>query len=82
MAYRTARRIHVLLMSWLTLLFLTAWLPLVRGAMDGSSYEWGGGQDANDVVGVLLTLLGWFLLSAGLGLWRLPRHQQLATAAT
>ena len=218
MGYRGARRIHVLLMSWLTLLFLTAWLPLVRGAMDGSSYEWGGGllgfefsgaglsgdygfvlakaavalallffgwrrpnggfrialvgwlalmladtlynvvtapeafrfrgdtlgidvslalvapaldgfmlllgaawalkapalpvpplaraniallataagllpvqylllsrgggQDANDVVGVLLTLLGWFLLSAGLGLWRLPRHQQLATAAT
>ena len=218
MGYRSARRLHVLLMSWLTLGFLTAWLPLVRGAMDGPTYQWGGGlfglqfsgaglagdypyvlvraaiglallfygwrrpngafrlalvgwlalmladtlfnvvtapedfrfqgdtlgidvslavmapaldaamlllaaawllkapalpvpplaranivllsvaaallplqyallstghgQDSNDVVGVLLTMLGWFLLSAGLGLWRLPRPQRtlLATA--
>ena len=43
MGYRAARRIHVLLMSWLTLTFLTAWLPLLRGAMDGASYEWGAG---------------------------------------
>ena len=41
MGYRSARRIHVLLMSWLTLIFLTAWLPMLRGAMDGASYEWG-----------------------------------------
>ena len=43
MRYRTARRIQILLMSWLTLTFLTAWLPLLRGAMDGPSYQWGGG---------------------------------------
>lgn len=43
MGYRTARRIQLLLMSWLTLLFLTAWLPLLRGAMDGPGYEWSGG---------------------------------------
>ena len=43
MRYRTARRIQILLMSWLTLTFLTAWLPLLRGAMDGASYQWGGG---------------------------------------
>lgn len=43
MRYRTARRVQILLMSWLTLTFLTAWLPLLRGAMDGPSYQWGGG---------------------------------------
>jgi hypothetical protein len=43
MGYRGARRIHVLLMSWLTLVFITAWLPMLRGAMDGPSYEWGAG---------------------------------------
>ena len=43
MGYRTARRIQILLMSWLTLTFLTAWLPTLRGAMDGASYQWGGG---------------------------------------
>ncbi len=32
----------------------------------------GHGQEAGDVVGVLLTLAGWVLFSAGLGLWRNP----------
>ena len=41
MGYRAARRVHVLLMSWLTFIFLTAWLPMLRGAMDGASYQWG-----------------------------------------
>ena len=44
MGYRNARRIHVLLMGWLTLLFTATWLPLLRGAMDGASYQWGGGH--------------------------------------
>ena len=44
MGYRNARRIHVLLMGWLTLLFTATWLPLLRGAMDGPSYQWGGGH--------------------------------------
>ena len=43
MGYRAARRVQILLMSWLTLTFLTAWLPMLRGAMDGPSYQWGGG---------------------------------------
>lgn len=54
MGYRTARRLHVLLMSWLTLTFLTAWLPSVRSLMDGPSYEWAG------------TLLGYSFSGAGL----------------
>lgn len=41
MGYRAARRLQILLMSWLTLTFLAAWLPMVRGAMDGDSYQWG-----------------------------------------
>ncbi|MDQ8757298.1 hypothetical protein RCO27_13790 [Sphingosinicella sp. LHD-64] len=41
MSYRTARRVHVLLMSWLTLGFVLGWLPLVRSVMDGPSYQWG-----------------------------------------
>jgi hypothetical protein len=44
MGYRTARRIHILLMSWLAVIFLLAWLPMLRGLMDGPSYEWGGGH--------------------------------------
>ena len=38
---RAGRRVHILLMSWLTLTFTAAWLPFVRGAMDGPGYEWG-----------------------------------------
>jgi hypothetical protein len=41
----------------------------------------GGGQDAADVAGVLLTMLGWFLLSAGLGLWRLPQAERAPLVA-
>ena len=41
MSYRAARRTQILLMGWLTLTFVTAWLPLLRGAMDGASYQWG-----------------------------------------
>src|SRR5262245_53828648 len=41
-------------MSWLTIQFLATWLPLVRGAMDGPSYEWGSG------------LLGWQFSGSGL----------------
>ena len=43
MSYRGARRLHVLLMSWITLTFVTGWLPFVRGVMDGPTYQWGGG---------------------------------------
>lgn len=34
-------RVLRLLLWWTSLVFLTAWLPLVRGAFDGASYEWG-----------------------------------------
>ena len=41
----------------------------------------GRGQDMNDVVGVLLTLFGWVLLSAGLGLWRIRSLQPVRLVA-
>ncbi len=41
MSDRGARRLHILLMAWLTLTFVIAWLPFLRGAMDGPSYQWG-----------------------------------------
>ena len=43
MSYRGARRLHIALMSWITLTFITGWLPFVRGVMDGPTYQWGGG---------------------------------------
>ena len=55
MGYRDARRLHVLLMTWLTLAFTATWLPLLRGAFDGPSYHWGTG------------LLGFRFDGAGLG---------------
>lgn len=55
MSDRGARRLHILLMSWLTLTFVAAWLPFVRGAMDGPSYAWGTSH------------FGWAVGGAGLG---------------
>lgn len=79
MSYRGARRIHVLLMSWLTLTFVTAWLPFVRGAMDGPSYEWGSGLFALQFSGAGLAGDYWYAaLMAAIGLgflilgWRRP----------
>ena len=79
MGYRAARRIHVLLMSWLTLLFLTAWLPLLRGAMDGPSYEWGGSLLGFEFSGAGLSGdYGFVVAKAAIGLaflfygWRRP----------
>jgi hypothetical protein len=79
MGYRTARRIHILLMSWLTLTFVTAWLPFVRSAMDGPSYEWGSGLFAWQFSGAGLAGDYWYAaLMAVIGLgflvigWRRP----------
>lgn len=34
-------RLLRLLLAWTSIVFLTAWLPFLRGAFDGPSYEWG-----------------------------------------
>jgi hypothetical protein len=41
MSEKGARRAQIVLMIWITTLFLTAWLPFVRSFMDGASYRWG-----------------------------------------
>lgn len=41
MSHNVARRTHVVLMIWISLLFLVAWLPFIRSLMDGESYQWG-----------------------------------------
>jgi hypothetical protein len=41
----------------------------------------GTGQETNDVVGVLLTMVGWVLLSTGLGLWRIGSRDPVRLAA-
>jgi hypothetical protein len=55
MGDRGARRVHIMLMGWLTLTFVIPWLPLVRGAMDGPGYQWGTSH------------YGWTLGGAGTG---------------
>ncbi|MBX3561459.1 MAG: hypothetical protein KF780_06555 [Sphingomonas sp.] len=79
MSYRAARRIHVLLMSWLTLGFVTAWLPFVRGAMDGESYQWGAGLFGLNFGGAGMSGDYWYaalMAGTGVGLlwwgWRRP----------
>ncbi|WP_324750481.1 hypothetical protein SH591_03135 [Sphingomonas sp. LY54] len=55
MGYRTARFVHVIVMIWLTLLFLGPWQSFARGIMEGGSYRWAAG------------LLGMRFGGAGLG---------------
>jgi hypothetical protein len=40
-AHWQPRPVLRLVLFWLAVTLLTAWLPLVRGAFDGESYEWG-----------------------------------------
>ena len=55
MTQRRARAVQIALMVWLTMTFVTGWLPFLRSLMDGPSYEWGA------------TLFGLSFSGAGLG---------------
>jgi len=79
MSYRGARRLQILLMSWITLTFVTGWLPFVRSAMDGASYEWGSELFGLQFSGAGLAGDYWYAaLMAAIGLcflvfgWRRP----------
>ena len=79
MSYRGARRLHIVLMGWLTVTFVTAWLPFVRGAMDGPSYRWGGSLFGLQFGGAGLGGDYWYaaaMAAVGLGFlllgWRRP----------
>lgn len=43
MGYRTGRFVHVLVMIWLTLLFLAPWQTFARAILEGASYQWAAG---------------------------------------
>ena len=60
MSDRGARRLHILLMGWLTLTFITAWLPFLRGAMDGAGYQWGASHFGLDFAGAGMGGDYWF----------------------
>lgn len=79
MVHRSPSPLRRVLMAWLTLTFVLAWLPLVRSLMDGTSYRWGtryfgvsfsGAGLAGDLwLLVALTAFGLWLLFRG---WRDP----------
>ena len=79
MGYRTARFVHVVVMIWLTLLFMTAWLTFARAVMDGAGFRWSAGLLGNHFRGDGLSGDLWFAaLKAALGVallwfgWRAP----------
>jgi hypothetical protein len=79
MSVRTARRLQILLMIWVTTIFLTAWLPFLRSMMDGPSYEWGATLFGRQFSGNGLAGDYWYpVLKAAIGLsllyggWRRP----------
>lgn len=39
--YWKSDRLLKLILFWISIIFLTGWLPMIRGAFDGPSYEWG-----------------------------------------
>jgi hypothetical protein len=63
-----------LLMGWLTLSFILAWLPLVRSFMDGITYEWGTSYFGVQFSGAGLTGDLWLLVALSvLAMWLLYR---------
>jgi hypothetical protein len=79
MSYRTARTLQIVLMLWLTTTFLTAWLPFLRSAFDGPSYQWGAALFGVQFGGTGLAGDYWFVAAKAalaLGLlfagWRRP----------
>lgn len=79
MGYRIARFVHVIVMIWLTLLFLTAWLTFARAVMDGAGFRWSAGLLGNYFRGNGLSGDLWFAAAkAALGIallwfgWRAP----------
>lgn len=79
MGYRTAKTVHVVLMIWISLIFLGAWLPFLRSLMDGASYQWGARMFGMEFGGAGLSGDFWYaLMKAAMGLaflwfgWRQP----------
>ena len=74
MAPRPPTLLHGVLMGWLTITFVLAWLPLVRSLMDGVTYEWGTRYFGVPFSGAGLMGDFWLLVGlTALGLWLLYR---------
>lgn len=68
-AWQPDRLLHVLL-TWTSLTTLVFWLPTIRGAFDGPSYEWG----LAGMRGAGLSGDSWFpILGAALACWLVTR---------
>ena len=58
-----------LILIWLTILFVLGWLPMLRGAFDGPSYEWGNSYFGKQFSGKGTAGDYWFLIvQAALGI--------------
>jgi hypothetical protein len=68
---RQRDRLLQVLLLWTAITTLVLWLPAVRGAFDGASYQWNN-------FGVLITIAQWLLLSFA---WR-PALRPARTART
>jgi hypothetical protein len=74
MVARAPSLLHRVLMGWLTLTFVLAWLPLVRSLMDGITYEWGTRYFGVPFSGAGLTGDLWLLVAqTALAIWLLYR---------
>lgn len=74
MSPRALTLLHRLLLGWLTLSFVLAWLPLVRALMDGRTYEWGTRYFGIPFSGAGLTGDLWLLIVlSSLAIWLLYR---------
>jgi hypothetical protein len=58
-----------LILFWLTILFVIGWLPMLRGAFDGPTYEWGNSYFGKQFSGKGTAGDYWFLIvQAALGI--------------
>lgn len=74
MAAGSPSPVRRVLMGWLTLSFVLAWLPLLRAFMDGTSYQWGARYFGVQFSGAGLTGDLWLLVAqTALGVWLLHR---------
>ena len=48
---------------WLTILFITGWLPMIRGLFDGPTYQWGNSFFGKEFSGKGISGDYWFLIA-------------------
>jgi hypothetical protein len=82
MMWRPDRLLKAILI-WTMITLLLVWLPLVRGLMDGESYQWGGLVWGFEVGGYGLHGQYWvLLLQAAFGITPLPGMARCSPAVS